>query len=177
MKTFPNLKSTDKEWPFTGSVWSYFIISCLHEKNSIYCSPSNRSETASLHKNTSKEQSKIQLNKRPASSQTPQTSCSFTLKTHAALTSKWSVIFSTPTGHSGNLTQLVDSTHHWLGRLCVSRVLLLLGCRSGRIGSLGLGGRWAAVWHGQLPQVGGFWWKHWGALATVQACFSWKGQT
>lgn len=49
-------------------------------------------------------------------------------------------------GHSSNLTQSVDSTHRWLRRLGVSRVLLLLGCRrGGGIGSLGLGCGWAAV--------------------------------
>lgn len=51
------------------------------------------------------------------------------------------------------------TTHHWLGRLGVARVLLRGSRGGGGIGGLGLGGglggRWAAVRHGQLTQVGG----------------------
>lgn len=52
------------------------------------------------------------------------------------------------------------TTHHWLQRLGVARVLLLLllrrgSRRGGVVGRLGLGGGRAAVGHGQLTQVGG----------------------
>lgn len=108
-------------------------------------------------------------------------------KTHAALTSNWWVIFSTPAGTAPLTTRHVKcelahnyiTTHHWLQRLGVAWVLLLLlllwGSRGGGVvGGLGLGGGRAAVRHGQLTQVGGVWGENWGTLAAVQTSFSWE---
>lgn len=160
-----------KKLPPIGNVirFSYLLFTWrkqhLHKLNKFYAK-----------KTTSKEQSKTQLNKCAASSQTLQTLCSLTLKPHAVLTSH--SYFQHTCGHSSIWLPSDVHTHHWLRWLGVSWVLLLLGCRrGGGIRRLGLGGGWAAVWHGQLSQVGGVCGKNWGPLATVQASFSWKRQT
>lgn len=78
--------------------------------------------------------------------------------------------------HMPGFTEI--TTHHWLLWLGIAWVLLRWLWRSngGRgVGGLGLAGRWAAVGHGQLTQVGGVWGENGGSLATVHTSFSWEG--